>query len=270
MNHEEAQMNLPAYALGALEAGEASSVREHVRGCAICRAELADYALVRAGLDEAVDDTPLPVGFTQRLASRAVALDRPASAQALPTSAPEAGPSPSPATRPRRMSWLPWALTAACLALALGLGAWGLRLQGELGRTRGEVASLRGEVAQLRESDARVARLLAQPSVLSRRLQAGTPGVDGRMYMPPERGEALLVIGDLPQLPRGKVYQLWLLAPGGAVESAGTFTPIGDGAARLYLNPASGLGRYNGLGVTVEPAGGSPGPTSDPLVRADL
>ena len=71
-----------------------------------------------------------------------------------------------------------------------------------------------------------------------------------------------MVVKDLPTLPEGKVYEMWLQDPQGSMEPAGT-VPTGLTSGRMVLEgPAA---TAVGAGMTVEPAGGSPAPTSDPV-----
>ena len=44
MDHTEAQQSLGSYVLGALDAADRSAVEEHLKTCAICRAELVSFA----------------------------------------------------------------------------------------------------------------------------------------------------------------------------------------------------------------------------------
>jgi anti-sigma-K factor RskA len=65
-------------------------------------------------------------------------------------------------------------------------------------------------------------------------------------------------------LPAGRVHQLWLMRPGAQPRSLGLFT------ADTPL-VATGLDRTaTSLAVTVEPDGGSPQPTTQPVVQLTL
>ena len=57
-NHSTYQENLTAYALGALDAVEASALEAHLRTCETCPAELADYERVGSGLLAALPARP--------------------------------------------------------------------------------------------------------------------------------------------------------------------------------------------------------------------
>jgi anti-sigma-K factor RskA len=89
--------------------------------------------------------------------------------------------------------------------------------------------------------------------------QAGTPGKVSFVTVP-DRVEAVLVAEQLPLLPDDKQYQLWLVDAEGR-DNGGVFSA--DQPVKRVLVRMPGLpSRYKKLGITVEPRGGSPGPTS--------
>jgi predicted anti-sigma-YlaC factor YlaD len=102
MRCPEASAALGAYVLGALEPDERREVADHLRGCASCSAELAEFGGLPALLDRVrpEDLEPVPVTPSPELFARVSA---------------EAG------TRQRRRSRR-WALVAAALLVVLGLG----------------------------------------------------------------------------------------------------------------------------------------------------
>ena len=70
----------------------------------------------------------------------------------------------------------------------------------------------------------------------------------------------------MPAAPAGKVYQLWLDVPGEGMVSAGLMPPKADQTVLLDGDAAAATG----AGITVEPAGGSPAPTGDPIALFDF
>ncbi|CAN5899610.1 anti-sigma factor [soil metagenome] len=78
---------------------------------------------------------------------------------------------------------------------------------------------------------------------------------------------AVLVSHDLPELPPGRTYQLWLIDERGP-HSAGLFQPDHQGAAVVLVADEDMAGKV--VGLTAEPAGGSPQPTGTVLATADL
>ncbi len=75
-------------------------------------------------------------------------------------------------------------------------------------------------------------------------------------------GAMALIAESLEPAEDGRTYQAWLIGDSGPV-SAGVFVPDKDGTARLILDTTWEPDSL--IGVTLEPAGGSPQPTSDVL-----
>ena len=61
--------------------------------------------------------------------------------------------------------------------------------------------------------------------------------------------------------PSGKAYQLWLQEPDGHMAPAGVMPPGRD----LVVVLDGDASTATGAGITIEPAGGSAQPTSDPI-----
>jgi anti-sigma-K factor RskA len=72
-----------------------------------------------------------------------------------------------------------------------------------------------------------------------------------------------LIVDGLKGLPAGSTYELWYIDARGATP-AGTFDVGDDGKRTVVLAGDMGLG--DTIGVTVEPAGGSTSPTTDPVI----
>ena len=71
---------------------------------------------------------------------------------------------------------------------------------------------------------------------------------------------AVLVAEDMAPVPEGKVYELWLQHEDVGMVAAGLMEE-GEQEVVLEGDPATAIG----FGITVEPAGGSDQPTSDPV-----
>jgi anti-sigma-K factor RskA len=74
---------------------------------------------------------------------------------------------------------------------------------------------------------------------------------------------AALIVDGLAALPAGSTYELWYIDGGGAT-AAGTFDVGGDGKRSVVL--AGDMDAGDTIGVTVEPAGGSDTPSTDPII----
>jgi hypothetical protein len=107
-----------------------------------------------------------------------------------------------------------------------------------------------------------VAALLSDPGAKVSTVAAGGGGTatlvraDGRL--------GVLTTG-LPAAGEGRGYQLWL-ATGDAVTSAGMLSVGAGGGAAVVVD----AGGSDGVGISVEPAGGSQQPTTTPVVFTAL
>ncbi|MFD4352423.1 anti-sigma factor domain-containing protein [Nocardia sp. NPDC058519] len=93
----------------------------------------------------------------------------------------------------------------------------------------------------------------------SRESSVGVPG-GGSMTVSQskELGAAAVSFSDMPTLPADRTYQLWLVPPAGTPKSVSVM----DGSASVV----TAVDAADTLAVTVEPAGGSPGPTTPVIV----
>ncbi|MFN0130363.1 MAG: anti-sigma factor domain-containing protein [Verrucomicrobiales bacterium] len=126
-----------------------------------------------------------------------------------------------------------------------------------------ESESLRRQVAELKDqnnlSNARVAVL---GSLIKRKPEARAASVWSS-----ERQSGVLVVENLPALPPGRDYQLWVLDPTkGAPISAGVFQVDGNGAARVEFTAVDQVNDPAQFAVTEEKKGGVPSPTLEKLV----
>jgi len=82
-------------------------------------------------------------------------------------------------------------------------------------------------------------------------------------------GIAVVYVRDFPQCESGMKYQLWL-TKNGERYSGGLFSVDTSGMGLLVVPLEDALDTYDVIGITSEPATGSPGPTSPPIVRGEL
>lgn len=243
-NHAEIVEMLPDYALGALDDADIDRIARHLGGCAGCRAELQGV-LETLGLIAAVP----PPGAAVRGAVLARALGQSgASAAPAPLLLRSAAGTRSDGQRSRT----PWGgraarlgLVAAALLLYAALGAWNVRLQRQVGDGNPLAALL---------SDAVVAHPLTDSEV--------SPPATGYLVVAPDRDEAVLVADDLPPLPEDQRYQIWLFGEDGGRVGGGLFSVEPDGRVRVRVEAPAPFAAYVAIGVSAEPVGGSPAPTS--------
>lgn len=82
-------------------------------------------------------------------------------------------------------------------------------------------------------------------------------------------GLAVIYVRDFPECEAGMKYQLWLTKDGER-SSGGLFSVDASGMGLLVLSLEQSIDVYDVIGITPEPASGSPGPTSPPVVRGEL
>jgi anti-sigma-K factor RskA len=126
------------------------------------------------------------------------------------------------------------------------------------GRVLADVAAL----SRARSVDAEIAALLSAPDAL---VASAATSAGGTATVVASLGAAAMVFtgAGLPVLPPSSVYELWFIGAGGARPA---------GLVPLTPDPvlAAGLSGGDAIGVTVEPAGGSPAPTTTAIVVLTL
>lgn len=236
-----------AYALHALAPEERAGFERHLEACPACAQEVRELVATAARLGSAVTVTPPPALKEQVL--RRIATERQDPPKVTPQSRGGGGQA-----RGRALSRF---VLAACLAAAAAFGGIAVWQHQEArdARQRAEASELRSQ----QRSEA-LAAVLAAPDA---KVSTGklTDGATGTVVVSRDRDKAAFIASGLPRTPGGKVYQLWY-DDGGKMRSAGLLAPSAGSDAVLM---AGSVGSASGMGITVEPAGGSAEPTSDPL-----
>ncbi|RMF28236.1 MAG: anti-sigma factor, partial [Chloroflexi bacterium] len=78
-----------------------------------------------------------------------------------------------------------------------------------------------------------------------------------------------LIVEKLPPLSPEKQYQLWLIQNGQRT-SGGVFSVTPEGYGVMEISSPRPLLEYSAFGITIEPAGGSPGPTGAKVLGGSL
>lgn len=241
-----------AYALGALEPGEARELERHLaeaaphQGCREAVEQARGTALALAGAVTAREVQPSP-GLWDAIQARTG--ERTRRRLAAP---------------PRWAAWGAAVAAAAALVIAVFLGtelrdqrSVALATARERDLARAELASLQGETALQAEALA----LLDRPGARVVPLEP-QPGQRGRAIaiLDAAAGRALIASSSLPRQP-GRDYQLWVIRGAGPPQPAG-FLRVSGRTAAGEIEPALLRGSPpDALAVSLEPAGGSPAPT---------
>ncbi|WP_413755735.1 anti-sigma factor domain-containing protein [Streptomyces sp. MMBL 11-3] len=231
-----------AYALHALSEEERGEFERHAADCEACAQEALELSETAARLGLATTMTP-SAALKSRVMRQITTVRQEGPRGTSPLRSPGGN-------RARRLSR--WAL-AACLA---GVAAFGGTAVWQYDRA--EDAQQRAQQAE-RSTDA-IAAVLAAPDARTRTAELADGG-RGTVVVSKSRDRAVFIASDIASPPEGKVYQLWF-DDGGTMRSAGLMDP-GRTARPVLLEGA--VGGASGMGITVEPAGGSTQPTSSPL-----
>lgn len=232
---------LPAYTLDCLEEEELISVSEHLAICAECRAELRSYQAVTDQLALAVPGADPPASLKRRLMDQ-VQSSHPASF--------------SSSRLPWWQLWTNfvqrttpvWGLASLFLVLVLVVG--NLLLWQRVNQLAGT----------------------AQPQAMRTVTLAGTavaPDATGLIIISLNGKHGTLVVDRLPTLDPEREYQLWLIQDGQRTSGA-VFSVSQTGYGSVWVSSPQPLSSYSSFGITIEPAGGSPGPTGDKVLGGAL
>uniref|UniRef100_UPI00278C6A60 anti-sigma factor n=1 Tax=Streptomyces venezuelae TaxID=54571 RepID=UPI00278C6A60 len=170
----------------------------------------------------------------------------------LPPRIPAPGAAPALGGFLRRRA-VPLALAASVAAAVLGgVAVW----QTQNGQ------DLEQQARQAQEQLDAVSAVLAAPDARTVHGKAAN-GALTTVVTSEQQNEAVFTAANLPAPGAGKTYQVWL-------DHDGTMRPAGlidhDGTVLLAGDPADA----GAVGLTLEPAGGSPEPTTDPLLLLAL
>ena len=247
------------YLLHALETEAVSAVTEHLSTCDRCRVQLEAYEAVLGQLAQAVPQQEPPAELGSRLLAEAV------EGSMLTTSTPE------PLQPPRRSTVRPrWAflLTAANVVLCLGVGWWTWHVQREAALVHQRWQDVQRQLALQRQAFTLITAPEVRPVVLrSPKAESQARGV---LLLQPEEPHAVLIVQDLPPLPQDRAYQLWLGFGDRQRDDGGVFRVDEQGFGMIPVTAPRPFTAYQRVGITEEPAGGSPGPTSPRVIGATL
>ncbi|MFF2053188.1 anti-sigma factor domain-containing protein [Leifsonia sp. NPDC058194] len=238
--------------LGAQDEQEARDFEEVAAQLGLAAEPVAPRPELKAALFAAIQTTPqLPP------APRAVETPAPAATPApVETTAPAAVPAAEPVTSAERKAQRRWfarpATIAASAAAAVVLFFGGAVVGG----------ALAGHDSTQQQQASALASINAAPDA-QRATAAVTGGGTATLVWSAQLGTSALIASDLPNLPNDKTYELWYIRDGQATP-AGTMNASGAGSTWKVL--AGTMKAGDTVGVTVEPSGGSPKPTTDPIV----
>ncbi len=243
--HSLLRENIPAYALGALDAEDARALEAHLQTCEACRAELADYRALNGDLSAVLPPRQPSPALRKRLQSQ------------LPSA------RHAQKTARSRFTWSFGQLAVGgTLLLLFVTNLFSLVQMRELQRQQFSV------LRQLQSNQAALA-MLSYPGTEA--LPIHEENISGTLLLDRERNSAALIAWNLPELPEEQVYQIWLIESDEDRVSGGLFRPQADlpyTTQPVFLS--QDISDFVGIGVTVEPAGGSDRPTGPRVLRVNF
>jgi anti-sigma-K factor RskA len=237
-----------AYALDAVDDLERVAFDRHLRECETCALEVAEYRETVTRLADGTWSVP-PPRMREQVLARAAATPQ------LPPNGRRRGVA-SPVARWRRLT------AAAAVVGVLGIGAAATTYTVQEQRLGEE----RAAVAQARQQAGRIQAVLAAPDAA---LRAGELTGGGRVSIVVSDSEdaGVVVLADAPAPGPDRAYQLWLVPDDSVTPVSAGVLPAGQVEATQLIEGVRGRAAF---AVSLEPAGGSPAPSTTPLVGIPL
>ena len=248
---------LALHAAGIVTVAEQERVDAHLLGCAACRAAMRVYEETLTALHGIGPQRDPP----ERLRHALMATTEPVAVPRL---------APSARRQPQRFTFaLVGAGVAAGLVMGLGIGLSlaVVQLRNDVRESGASIDQLEALVRQERL----VSYLAAAPEtaviVLDTPPESPDPmdGAYAMLMSPPNGRFAVLVAGGMAALPSGRAYQLWVVTEGERMDG-GVFTVDETGWGQVQVRPSTPMAHIERVGITVEPASGSTGPTTSAVL----
>jgi anti-sigma-K factor RskA len=228
---------LPAFVLDILTDEETNQVVVHLAECPTCQAEFSRMQLVADDLPLALVQTAPPPAVKDKL-MRTIR-----SRQEKPIAAIQ------PTFFQKLTNLLRVRLPALGLALIAVMALGNLLLWSQLNLAKQQANTPMRVIALANTSD--------------------SPQAMGTLIMDQNGHYGTLVVDHLATLDFGHQYQIWLNRDGERI-SAGLFSVNHEGYASMELLAPLALIQYDTIGITVEPTGGSPGPTGAKVLGGNI
>jgi anti-sigma factor RsiW len=270
LSHSDALDLAPLYVLGALDDAEMAAVREHLVTCPESHAEFEELGGVVPYLLESPDlaliEPPAALGDRIMAAAAADLAERRAAERTTPPIAAErTAPIPFPssderATRAERTRGRPGPLTwiaaiAAVLAIAV-LGAWNVRLQGQVNDLEQQATA----AEEYRTAVTAVLDVAAQPGSQTALLAPQAAGGPRGIASVASDGSVQFAMQDLAPTSGSQVYETWAIPPGSNPVPLGSFTVDASGVAS-FTSKQGPVAPGMAVAVSREPQTGATAPT---------
>lgn len=247
-----------AYVLDAVPPADRQAFERHLGGCTPCQDEVRTMREATARLAAAAAVEPRPQLRDQTLQAATRLRQEPpaitAPAGRLARWLPRRPAGAQPARGALRSGWL---VVTAAVAVVAAVAAIGLGLH---------LGSMQNRLSAADQRDHAIAEVVGAPDAVKMTAPVSTGGT-ATVVMSHHMRSLVFVARRLSALPAARGYELWLMGPSG------------DRSAGMLPQPRSGMSgpmvvddlhAGDQVGLTVEPAAGSPQPTSPPIVLVAL
>ncbi|MDB5078578.1 MAG: hypothetical protein JWP00_502 [Chloroflexi bacterium] len=274
MDSDTIQELIAGYAIGALDEAEIVEVEKLLQTNEQARKLLAEFEAVTTGLALSIAPVELPSGSLERLRQKAGIEVAPGQTpqEARPRLVSMGGNQIAPGPKiklsnsTRQTFWQSKAFSfgayAAALVLLVTTAVFGLLWLNTHNRLSDE--------EQTRQQ---FARLLTSPDLKVTELKSTDNSTGGsiRMFADPSTNKVYLVAQNMTTLPGDKEYEAWLITTDSQPHPVGLLGTGGKSDTNIFeLKAPRPLGEYKQVALTIEKKGGSPLPTSPPVMAGTI
>ena len=279
MTHAEAQELLAALSLDATSSEEREAVLAHIAECDDCARELGVLRDAAHSLAQLAPETPMDPARQARVRAHLLARAAERAQQTLVPPPGSAKPA-SIAMPPRRLTRFSTASLVAAAAIVLvgvALALWAVSAeQRATALQRDTQRLLAAQRSFEREITARDSALADRQALLDAMMGAGVQVIEagapsarqpsGKMFWDQITSQWTFVAHNLPRAAPNRTYQLWLITRAQRKISAGVFATSASGDALVIAHYSLPKDSLAAIAVTDEPSGGSPQPTTTPVL----
>ncbi|MCH7744442.1 MAG: anti-sigma factor [Chloroflexi bacterium] len=285
MDCNQAEELMAPYVLGALDSEERAKMDSHVNTCIPCSLKLEGDGEVVARLASTVPQLEVPISVKTRLFSR-IDADIASEASRSRVATPVTGSVWAGIWSVINQKFVPHASTAMASVLVGALVFSGIWFNNRLSDLSSDNDALNTQLESIVERETDMMNIVTEQRKITidalsmtaasetsvNLLKATGPSpvtAHGVMMVSHTESRALLLVLNLPPLPPGMAYQVWLIS-GDRRYSAGMFKVDSTGYGQAIVIPTVPFAEIDAIGITVEPEGGSLGPTGANVLSGDL
>ncbi|MBC7870291.1 MAG: anti-sigma factor [Chitinophagaceae bacterium] len=229
---------------------EVRFIESSLASCPEAAAELAEYQRLAEAFLDSAPQVQAPPHLAYRLIEQANATKAIVMTQGAPKNHKRRSVS--------RIVFVAWGIAAALIIVMAGWVMNQTQLRGELAS---EVA-LQNDVIALLSSGEAVSFAFAP-------VDDTTSIATGVVLCHPDLDVGIVRVENFPPPPEGSAYQVWL-RKGEERYNGGLFQTNSEGRGTLVFRAPGPMSEIQYVGITLEPASGSPSPTTPAVVRAKL